>query len=151
FPNHSEAQGDQEFYEIKLYLIDSPEQEIQVDNYLKSAYIPALNKAGIKNIGVFKPVKGDSVHYGKRIYVLTPFKSVQQFLDIPVALKINNEYLKAAYNFLNAPHDKSPYKRIETTLLKAFKNMPFMKLPQLKGNPQDHIYELRSYESATES
>src|SRR5690606_21631086 len=117
FPNHSEAQEVQEFYEIKLYLIDNPEQEVQIDNYLKNAYIPALNKAGIKNIGVFKPIKDDSVYYGKRIYVLTPFESTQQFLDIPGALKSNDQYLKAAYDYLNAPHDKSPYIRIETTFL----------------------------------
>ena len=151
FPNHSEAQEVQEFYEIKLYLIDNPEQEELTDNYLKNAYIPALNRTGIKNIGVFKPVKNDTVHYGKRIYVLTPFKSVQQFFDIPGLLKSDNQYLKAAHDYLNAPHDKSPYNRIETTFLKAFKNMPFMKLPQLKGNRKEHIYELRSYESATES
>src|SRR5690606_22552973 len=102
-------------------------------------------------IGVFKPVKSDTVYYGKRIYVLTPFKSVQQFLDIPGLLKRNKQYLKAAHDYLNAPHDKSPYIRIETTFLKAFKNMPFMKLPQLNGNTESHIYELRSYESATES
>jgi|SRR5690606_30367931 len=150
FFNRSVAQ-DQEFYEIKTYLIDSPEQEAQIDNYLKNAYIPTLNKAGIKNIGVFKPVKSDSVHYGKRIYVLTPFESVRQFLDIPVSLKNNNQYLKAAHDYLKAPHDKSPYRRIEITFLKAFKNMPFMKLPQLKGNSDNHIYELRNYESATES
>lgn len=146
--SYSEAQ---EFYEIKLYLIDSPEQEAQIDNYLKNAYIPALNKAGIENIGVFKPIKGDTIHYGKRIYVLTPFKSIQQFLEIPASLKNNNQYLKAAYDYLEAPHDKSPYNRIETTFLKAFKNMPLLKLPQLKGNPENHIYELRSYESATEN
>lgn len=148
FSSFSEAQ---EFYEIKLYLIDEPEQEIQIDNYLKNAYIPALNKAGIDNIGVFKPIKDDTIHYGKRIYVLTPFKSIQQFLEIPGSLKNNNQYIKMAHEYLNAPHDKSPYRRIETTFLKAFKNMPLMKLPQLKGSFKDHIYELRSYESATES
>lgn len=147
----SSFSGAQEFYEIKLYIIDKPEQEVQIDNYLKNAYIPALNKAGINNIGVFKPVKNDTIHYGKRIYVLTPFKSTKQFLEIPGSLKSDAQYLKAAHDYLNAPHDKSPYRRIETTFLKAFKNMPFMKLPQLKGNFKDHIYELRSYESATES
>jgi len=150
-PNHTRAQEIREFYEIKTYLIDTTDQEIQIDNYLKNAYIPALNKAGIKNIGVFKPVKGDTVNFGKRIYVLTPFESLEQFLNIPGTLKNNDQYLKAAHDYLEAPHDKSPFSRIETTFLKAFKNMPFMKLPKLKGNSEDCIYELRSYESATES
>ena len=142
---------EQEFYEIKLYHISSTEQESKIDTYLKNAYIPALHKAGISNIGVFKPIENDSLHYGKRIYVFTPFKSVQQYLELPNVLNIDSEYQKNAAAYIQANHDSSPYNRIETTFLKAFKNMPLMKLPKLNSEKTDHIYELRSYESATEN
>src|SRR5690349_3738573 len=64
------------YYEIKIYEFTSPDQEKLIDDYLKNAYIPALHRAGINKIGVFKPVEKDTAYYGKRIYVLTPFTSL---------------------------------------------------------------------------
>jgi hypothetical protein len=141
----------QEYYEIKLYHISTSEQENRIDNYLKNSYIPALHKAGIKNIGVFKPIENDSVNFGKLIYVFIPFKSVEQYLELPNIINADSEYQKNATEYLNASYNNSPYDRIETTFLKAFKNMPIMNVPKLNAKKSEHIYELRSYESATES
>lgn len=151
FNSYSNNIKEQEFYEIKLYHINTSEQEAQIDNYLKNAYIPTLHKMGIKSIGVFKPVENDTLNFGKHIYVFTPFKSVQQYLELPSLLNIDTEYQKNATSYLQAKHDNSPYNRIVTTFLKAFEDMPIMKLPKLNNKNEEHIFELRSYESATES
>lgn len=45
-----------EFYQIKIYTVNSKEQEMGLERYLKDAYIPGLHRMGIKTIGVFKPV-----------------------------------------------------------------------------------------------
>lgn len=141
----------QEYYEIKLYHISTPEQENRLDDYIKNSYIPALHKAGIKNIGVFKPIETDSLNFGKLIYVFTPFKSVEQYLKLASIINADPEYQKNASDYINASYENSPYDRIETTFLKAFKNMPIMNVPKLNSKKSEHIYELRSYESATES
>ena len=53
--------------------------------------------------------------------------------------------------FLNAPHDAPPYVRMETILLKAFKEMPVLQASKVEGERLDRVYELRSYESPTEA
>ena len=59
-PAVSQANGKkprQEFYEFRVYTIKNETQEKLVDNYFQTAAIPALNRLGLKNIGVFKELK----------------------------------------------------------------------------------------------
>ena len=51
-----------------------------MDAYLKDAYLPALHRAGIPVVGVFKPVEADTA-FGKLVYVFIPFKTVDQFIQ----------------------------------------------------------------------
>ncbi|PWJ56599.1 NIPSNAP protein [Dyadobacter jejuensis] len=138
-----------EFYQIKIYRINSSEQGDRVEKYLKDAYIPAMHRIGIKNIGVFKPVTSDSLS-GKQIYVLTPFKSLDQLAQLPSTLEKDKQYLSAGKDYLDAAYNNAPYQRIETTILRAFEGHPFISKPALSGSKAERIYELRSYESATE-
>ncbi|WP_025764072.1 NIPSNAP family protein [Dyadobacter tibetensis] len=138
-----------EFYEIKIYQIKNSEQGQRVEKYLKDAYIPAMHRAGIKNVGVFKPVSADSLS-DKQIYVLTPFKSLDQLVNLNQSLEKDQMYLSSGKDYIDAVYTNPPYERIETTLLKAFVKHPMMRLPALKGAKADRIYELRSYESQTE-
>ena len=137
------------FYEIKVYHFDSKEQENQLDLYLKEALLPALNRKGIKTVGVFKPVGNDTLA-DKRIYVLTPFKSANQFIDLPEELQKDQQFKAAGKFYLEAKHNQAPYKRMESVFLKAFAGMPTLSVPTLKNGPEKRVYELRSYESPTE-
>ena len=137
------------FYEIKIYYLKNQEQEELVDNYLKNAYLPALNRNGVKNIGVFKPV-GNDTSQNKRIYVLIPFKSPKQFVDFPDRLIKDKQHRENGKDYLDAAYNKTPYKRIESIFLKAFKDMPGLQVPALKSEPQERIYELSSYAAHTE-
>ena len=56
----SSGAAKQQYYEIRIYTISGPAQERMVDAYLKDAYIPALHRAGISKVGVFKPVETDT-------------------------------------------------------------------------------------------
>jgi hypothetical protein len=140
--------GNRELYQMKVYSYSSPSQEARLDQYLKEACLPALRRAGIRPVGVFKPVEGEDV--GKKIYVLIPFRSMDQFLELPALLEKDREYLLAGNEYYNAPFDDPPYDRIGSTLMKAFSDMPKMKVPDHATPPGERIYELRSYESATE-
>ncbi len=138
-----------EFYEIKIYHVSSALQQERVDKYLQQAYLPALHKAGIAKVGVFKPVESDTA-YGKLIYVLIPFKTVDQHLQLPQLLLKDQEYQAAGADYINATFDNAPYKRIETIFLQAFPQFPEMKVPDHATPHAERVYELRSYESATE-
>jgi hypothetical protein len=144
----SYAQRD--IYELRIYHIESKEQEKRMDDYLENAFIPAMHEAGVQKVGVFKPVESDTEESGKKIYVFLPYSSMDQFLEIPQKLENNQTYQEAGKDYIDAAHDDPTYKRIETVLMRAFTGMPQFKEPKLTGPKKDRVYELRSYESATE-
>jgi hypothetical protein len=146
---HSQTSGNQEFYQLKIYNFSSKSQEAQIDKYLKDSYLPALHRTGIKTVGVFKPV-ADQDDYGKKIYVLIPFKTMEQIAELSSKLEKDLEYLESGKAYIDAPFDSPPYDRIESTIMKAFMDMPVLKVPNHPTPPSERIYELRSYESATE-
>lgn len=137
-----------EFYQVKIYHLKSAEQINQVDDYLQNAYLPALHRAGIKNIGVFKPIANDTAAT-KFIYVLIPFNSMEVWLKLEHRLEKDVSYQATAKNFVNAISTKPPYERVESVLLEAFSGQPQMVLPPAKNS--DRVFELRSYESPTEN
>jgi hypothetical protein len=136
------------YYQIKIYHLKTKAQEDQVDQYLQNAYLPALHRAGIKNIGVFKPIEADTS--GKKIYVLIPFKKWEQIKETDKQLASDQQYLADGKEYIDAAHNAAPYTRMETILLSAFSKMLSPAIPGLTANKIDRVYELRSYESATE-
>ena len=142
--------GKQEFYEIRTYHISQKAQENLIDSYLKDAYLPALHRAGISNIGVFKPVESDTA-FGKRVYLFIPYKTINQYLKLQGVLDKDRVYVSASADFIDAPYNNPPFSRYESLLLKAFAFMPQFKAPSHPTPPSERIYELRDYESATNS
>lgn len=138
-----------EFYEIRVYHVKDAAQEGMVDHYLEQAFLPAAHKAGIANVGVFKPVGNDTAA-DRRIYVLIPYRRLEQFVQLPAQLDANKEYAAAGAAYLDAAYNAAPYTRMETILLQAFPDHPQMELPALTGPKGERIYELRSYEGPTE-
>lgn len=139
-----------EFYQLRIYSIKNAQQAQIIDQYLAEAYIPAMHRMGIQSIGVFKPVAADTASFGKKIYVLTPIKSMEQILKINEKLTKDMAYQVAAKAYLDAPYTQPPYQRFEDIILKAFPDAPILKRPNLTGSKADRIYELRSYEGHTE-
>ena len=143
------AQQKQEFYEIKVYHFNSKEQENMLDQYYEKAFIPAAHKAGIQNIGSFKPISNDTAT-DKLLYIILPFTSTEQIINLPLQMEKDAGYLREGNDYINAPYTAPPYSRFETILLKAFKTAPVMQLPKLSSPKAEHIYEMRSYEGHTE-
>lgn len=138
-----------EFYEIKIYHLKNADQESRVEAFLKDAYVPAAHRAGIKNVGVFKPVPTDTMA-GKLIYVFTPLKSLDQLLTLPKTLDKDAAYVSAGKDYIDANYKNPPYARIESIVLQAFTEMPVHAKPKLDGPKNQRVYELRSYEGHTE-
>ena len=139
-----------QYFEIRIYHIADKSQEGRVDAYLKDVYLPALHRANIQIVGVFKPVETDTA-FGKLIYMFIPFNTIDQFMQLPGVLERDKVYAEAGKSFVNADFTDPPYKRYESILLKAFSNMPQFIAPKFTTSPSERIYELRSYESATEA
>ena len=138
-----------EFYQLSIYHFSDKTQEKMLDSYLKNALLPALHKLRMKNIGVFKNHSNDTLS-DKTIYVLLPVQSTEQLIRIPAKLNADKDYLAAGAEYINAVYTSPPYTRMETILLQAFSLAPKLQVPALKESRRNRVYELRSYESATE-
>ncbi len=141
---------EREFYQLKTYVLRSDKQVEATDKYLKEAFLPSLKRMGFKAIGVFKPIKNENDSI-KKIVVLIPFSSMNQFLNLEEKLSKDKTYLTAAAEYLNTSYKEPTFKRIESILLKAFPDHPTLKPSGLNGPRANRVYELRSYESATEA
>lgn len=134
----------EEFYELSVYSLKNDTQQKLMEDYLQHAAIPALNRLGSKNIGVFTEMKPQGQ---TKIYVITPFNSLSDFTAAAEKLATDDKYRQAGMAYLTAPATDPAYERIENSLLKAFNTMPRMKVPPGK----QRIFELRRYESHSEA
>lgn len=144
--------ADRDFYQLKIYHLKTAQQAEQLDEFLSTAYLPALHRAGIKNVGVFKPIVADTdTDHTLRVYVFIPYASYDQFAALDTVLLHDETYQEAGKAYLRAPHNDPPYDRIETILLNAFTGSPHVELPDLSSPRSERVYELRSYEGPTEA
>jgi NIPSNAP len=142
----SYAQND--IYELRVYKSKTADQMESTDKYLEDAYIPAMHRLGIKQIGVFKPVANDTAEL-KKVIVIVQYISLDVWQRTKSNLLNDPVYTAAAKPFLDADTAHLPFSRVESSIMEAFPDAPKLIPTTLKSNP-DAIYELRSYESPTE-
>ena len=70
------ASSQTQVYELKVYEIEFFRSADLLHTYFEKALIPALNRQGAKNVGVFEEV-GESLP--KKIYLLIPHKDIINF------------------------------------------------------------------------
>lgn len=139
-----------QYYQLKTYTLQNEKQDSIMDSYLKDAYLPALKRAGIENVGVFK-YRPNNFLTANKIFVLIPFVSLEQFETLDDMLAQDKVYASSGANYVKAKYDEPPYERINSVLMRAFTGMPKMKPSEVQGDRKDRVYELRSYESPTEA
>ena len=143
------AKTSKEYFQIKVYHYEDASQADRIESFLEHAFVPAVHRAGIENVGVFKPIENPEAS-DNRIFVFIPYKTLDQFRQLDAKLNKDKAFLKDGKAYLDAPFDDPPYLRQETILLHAFDYQPEARLPDLNSAPEDRVYELRSYESSTE-
>ena len=137
-----------EYYYLKVYHLSSDTQQARLDSFLKDAFVPALHRAGIAKVGVFKkrPDPKDSIML---TYVFFPCASLNAAAAIEQKVAGDAKYLASGKNYIETAYNNLPYARIETILLSSFPGTSFTS-PKLTGPRTERVYELRSYESASE-
>jgi len=133
-----------QYYELRVYTLKNDAQQKLVTDYWQNAAMPAYNRLGTKNVGVFTELKPEGQ---TKLFVLIPFRSLDAYTKAEESLAGDAVYKKAAAAYLDAPASEPAYDRIESSLLRAFEHMPALEVPQRKAR----IFELRRYESASES
>ena len=133
-----------EIYELRKYTLRRGTMPSRMDNYLKSAFMPAARRLGLGPVGVFSLSMGpDSPTY----YVLLVHPSSDSVITFNAKLAGDAQHLADGAEFLNAVATDPAYARIESSLLMPFTGMPKLELPDVT---KPRIFELRIYESHNE-
>ncbi len=130
-------------YELREYEMHFATSENDLHAYFQNALIPALNKSGVKNVGVFKEM---SKSEPTKIYLLIPYPSQQDFWSANAQLKTDADFRKASASYDQIAAEKFPYTRYNTKLMIAFDNQPQIIVPP----KSPRIFELRTYEGYNE-
>jgi len=137
----ADQQQEREIYEMRMYELRWGQQDL--DKHLSTALIPALNRAGVKKVGVFtewgRPEPG-------KVYLFNTYQSLKHYGEVTAALSGDSQFTQASQAFDKIGHDNAPYARYESSLMMAFTGFPKISIPP--AGPK--IFELRTYESATE-
>jgi len=140
----SKASEPNQFIELIHYQLHvGPKQRLVADFY-KDIAIPALNKLGIKNVGVFSMVYGSN---GPSLYVIIPHASLEAVYSDNENLLKDKDFLLAGDKFLNAPLNNAPFVKMEKSILRTFNNLPQLMVPENLMKNDSRIYEIRTYES----
>ena len=136
---------------LLIILVSRNQEQIKkTEQYLKTAFLPALHKTGIKKVGVFKLIGNDTAT-DKRIYVLIPSSSLEKLSSLDEQFFKDQQVRSDGAVYFNQAYNEAPYERIETILIKAFTGMPNFVTPSLTSPLSERVYELRSYENPTEN
>lgn len=133
----SRAQSsDRQIYELRVYELTMGSLG-HLENYLGKALIPALNRSGVKHVGVFRE---SGKNEPPKIYVLIPYTSFSDYDRVRQALTQDETYLKDSETYRKLPN--AVYFRYQTSVLQAFAGLPSLVVP----SQGDRIFELRIYE-----
>ena len=138
------AQGSgQEYYQIRRYQLQSgPQGKLTADYF--SVLIPALNRLGMTPVGALQLKFGPETPAN---YLVIPGRSVEALATLDQQLAKDEEFLKLADAFWNAPAVAPAFMRVESWLLSAFAGWPRLTVPTMTAGRTKRIFQLRTYES----
>ena len=133
-----------ELYELRVYSLSTKKMHT-LDGYLSQAFLPALKRYNVGPVGVFvEKEKADKC----KVYVLIVYSPArQEIAALSAHLPMDEEYRKAAKEYLDASAREPVYTRIDSSLLSAIEGMPRLAKPDT-GKPR--LLNLRIYESHNE-
>jgi hypothetical protein len=135
--------GTKALYELREYEMHFGTSENELHNYFQHALIPAFNKYGVKNVGVFKETGRSEP---TKIYVLIAYPDWDAFPVINAKVKADDDFIRNASAYFKEMPDKSPFTRYTGKLMIAFDGLPQPAIPA--AGPR--IFELRTYEGYNE-
>ncbi len=138
-----------QYYEIRTYLLGEDGDRQAVDDYLRDALLPALQRQGFGPVGVFEPAPQDT-NQRPAFVVVIPYEDADQIAAIDEQLADDDQYQRAAEAYLNRGPKDPPFARIRSELLVAMDCMPRAVVDPDSLSNRDRVYELRLYESANE-
>jgi hypothetical protein len=138
------AQGSKlalEIYELRQYHLRTTMRQ-RFSEHFRDEALPAYNRAGIANVGVFTVGFGPD---SPTFWVLLTHKTPQSFVELDAKLQADEKY--RASSFLKLPSTDAGYVRIDSQLMVAFEGIPALEKPSGAAAGPGRVFELRTYES----
>jgi len=139
--------GKREFYELRAYRMKTGASDASLHTYLEKAFIPACNRQGSANVGVFTE---NAPKDGPTVWMLIPHASLNGLVATQSLIESDPALKQAGTAYLLTPKATPAFDRIDSWLLHAFTGMPVMELPSYSKARLPRLFELRMYESYSE-
>jgi NIPSNAP protein len=143
-PQERSEKPQPEYYELRLYHLRRGPKTRLFDDFYREAAIPAMNRNGVRPVGVFSVMFGPD---NPTMYVVLPHKTIDSFINANDRVRSDADYQKAGAAFINAVASDPAYVRVESSLLMAFEGVPRLQVPPMTAGNKPRIFELRTYES----
>lgn len=146
--------------ELRTYTLVDEAAEARLDAYLEAALLPALERQGLGPIGVFDraPAKDDDANKQEdseakavQVLLVIPGPNVEAVTSAAEKLSSDDNYQKAAADYLSTPAAQPLVKRIRSELLMSFNCWPTVTVSAQKRDGKPRLFEMRVYESPTEN
>jgi len=135
--------------ELRLYHFASVEKQQAFDAFLGQTAVPALNRIGVKPVGVFGLNKDDNPDLKPEydhplLFVVMAHKSLQSVAGLIGQLGNDASFTGPGSDILEAPKDQPAYTRFESSLLLGFDEAPRV---EVVSKTPERLAQLRIYES----
>ena len=132
--------------ELRKYELEAGDKAKRFTEFLGKVAVPALNRIGIKNVGVFsiESINKQPQEDNADVYVVLPHCCFESVVTATARLLEDEEYLKAGAEVLDCEKSDPAFKRIESSLSLAFDDCPKLEVPSQK---ESRVLQLRIYES----
>lgn len=151
------AAADREYYELRTYRLKPGTSSAPLEGYLEKALLPALARRGLQNVGVFSELtvnKTEATSAPKpdsAVWVLITHPSIESFVSVSADLNADPTVQQAGAEYLQARRANPAFERIDSWVLRAFKSMPKLIVPEFsRRRLPTRVFEMRDYESFSE-
>lgn len=147
------------YYDLRCYRFKTAEAPRErLHGYLEKALLPALDRRGVKNVGVFteldvnKPAATSTPKANSPVWVLITHTSLESLASVNADINEDPAVIKAGAGYLDVPKASPAFDRVDSWLLAAFKAAPHLTLPAFaKDRVPSRFFEMRTYESHSEA
>ena len=159
------ASVNREYYELRAYRLNAGTglrlkagaDPSLLDGYLERALLPALDRLGVKNVGVFTEIevnKAAGTSTPKKdtpIWMLIPHTTLDSFAHVGAALPADPAHEREGAAYVHVAKASPAFERIDSWLLVAFAGQPRLELPAFsRARTPSRVFEMRDYESHSE-
>lgn len=144
---HLEALAEEpqrQYIELRRYHLLPGAKRDSFTDFVGTAAIPAMNRAGISRVGAFMVVYGENE---PSLILLLVHPTLDSVVSLRGKLASDSAYSRAGASVIDAPMSEPAFVRAESTLLRAFAGMPAVEPSAGAATGARRIFEMRTYES----